>query len=207
MESTGYLRIVIADDYTLIAESLAALLAQEWPTAVIDTVIDYASLIEHLKVNPAYDFVVVDLGMPRPGAEPPLDEVRSASLSAVLILVSGSVDALEIGKAMSRGADAFVHKNQGAIDLIQTIGRFASTNRTAPSPAIVWSTDYLTHIKLSRRESQTLQLLAKGLATKEIALSLEIAPATVKIYLKSLFKKTSCHNRTELAVFAIRNGI
>lgn len=198
---------MLADDQKLFADTVVAFLHQKWPTAAIDTAIDYVSLFRSLNESAPYDFIIADLQMPKVNIETSIEQLRRFAPNAVLILISGSADALEIGKALSTGIDAFVHKNQGADDLVETVERFLSDRSLDQSTSATRQNPNNERARFSRREWQTLNLIATGLETKEIAQKLEIAPTTVKIYIKSLLKKTGCPNRTGLAVFAIQSGI
>ncbi|WP_291069499.1 response regulator transcription factor [Hyphomonas sp.] len=197
---------MLADDQKLFAESVVALLSQNWPNALIETATDYSALFRDLKAHAPFDFIIVDLRMSEDDAEPYLQKARCMAPGAVLILISGSPDAFEIGKALSTGVDAFVHKNQGADDLVDTIRRFLGERIMERATVKEPISKEIVGIALSRRERQTLNLIAAGLETKEIAQALKIAPTTVKIYIKSLLKKTGCSNRTALAVLAINSG-
>lgn len=201
------IRFMLADDQKLFAESVVALLSHRWSNAVIDTAADYSSLFRQLEENAPYDLIIFDLRMPKGSSDPSVEMVRRAAPSAILILISGSADAFEVGKAFSTGIDAFVHKNQRADDLVETIERFLGDRSIEQTSTTERSDEGITGVTLSRRERQTLRLIATGLETKEIAQELKIAPTTVKVYIKSLLKKTGCANRTGLAVLAIQSGI
>lgn len=201
-------RILLADDQQLFADSAVALIAKHWPSADVQTVSDHKQLLDIVRSRPPFDVVVLDLRMPGPSEIDPIEVIHRHSGEAAIILISGSADAVEIGRALSAGADAFVHKNQGGEDLITTLEKFltgrAEEETAGPGDSLALRSG---SIRFSKREFETLKLISDGRSTKEIAQELKIAPATVKVYIKSLLKKTGCPTRTALAVFALREDV
>jgi DNA-binding NarL/FixJ family response regulator len=199
------MHILFADDQKMFADAAVALIYQAHPEARIDVVGDYQELSVQIRQNPDYDVVICDLHMPHGQQWHAIAQIRQVCESALIILITGSADSAEIGKALSQGADAFVHKTQSGTELVRIVEQFADRRRHSPDKDLSDHRPSLSR-PFSRREHQTLRLVATGKQTKEIAQSMQIAPTTVKVYIQSLLKKTGCKTRTELAVFAIEKG-
>jgi DNA-binding NarL/FixJ family response regulator len=199
------MHILFADDHKMFADAAVALIYQAHPQARIDVVGDYQELSVQIRQNPDYDVVICDLHMPGGRQRHAIAQIRSVCESALIILITGSADPGEIGNAFAQGADAFVHKTQSATELVRIVEQFAARRQHSPDEDLADCSSSLSN-PLSRRERETLRLVATGKQTKEIAQSMQIAPTTVKVYIRSLLKKTGSKTRTELAVFAIEKG-
>lgn len=199
------MRILFADDQKMFVDAAVALIFRSHPHALIEIVADYQQLYEKVGQTPCYDIVICDLHMPGADRSEGIANIRRLCANAKIILITGSADSAEIGNALSQGADAFIHKTQNGLELVRIIDRLAASLTSRADPAHLKFIPSV-EIRFSRREQQTLRLVATGRSTKEIAQLMKLAPPTVKVYIRSLLRKTGAKTRTELAVFAIERG-
>ncbi len=207
MEAGSPIRIVIADDHDLFSQALCALLRDRWKGAVVRRAASYLDLINLLETERAFDLVITDVRMPEPITANEIAHIVEASGRAKLILLSGDAHQVDIEQAIADGASRFVEKGQSGAALLSAIDAVIQPICSDTLRLSTQSEGKERAPLFSRRESQTLTLLIDGRSNKQIASELEISPATVKVYIKSLMRKAAVSTRTELAVFGLNHGL
>ena len=196
------IRVLIADDHAVVRSGLSALLEAEEDIRVIGEADDGSSaVVKTTKLKP--DIVLMDLLMPGvDGIAATRAIVRKVPSTKVLVLTTSTVPT-ELRQALDAGACGAVSKTSDYSVLIDAI-RSAAAGQRALSPDIE---DLLTcetpSIALTDRQTEVLQLIAKGLTRTEIASVLGVSLATVKKHLELIFAKLGVANRTEAASIAI----
>lgn len=219
MQDDGYLRdglsqsawspnhLLVADDHALFADALCSLIQMHWPDCVVSHVADAHELFEALSTCTSLDGILLDLRMPGMEAASNIERIVEGAGGVPVILMSGLATASEISEAFDMGISEFIPKSRTGSDLvkilIEVLGRGGMPLDRSPEGA---SADQIL-ARLSRRELETARRMARGQSNKEIALSLNISPETVKVYSKSILKKFSVRNRTEFAIEAVRRGL
>lgn len=196
------IRVLIADDHAVVRSGLSALLEAEEDIRVIGEADDGSSaVVKTTKLKP--DIVLMDLLMPGvDGIAATRAIVRKVPSTKVLVLTTSTMPS-ELRHALDAGACGAVSKASDYSVLIDAI-RSVAVGRRALSPDIE---DILTcetpTIALTDRQTEVLQLIAKGLTRTEIASVLGVSLATVKKHLELIFAKLGVANRTEAASIAI----
>jgi DNA-binding NarL/FixJ family response regulator len=219
MQDDGYLRdglsqsawspnhLLVADDHALFADALCSLIQMHWPDCAVSHVADAHELFETLSTYTDLDGVLLDLRMPGMETASSIQRIVEGAGGVPVILMSGLATASEISEAFDVGIAEFIPKSRTGNDLvavlIDVLGRGGMPLDRSPESA---SADNIL-ATLSRREVETALHMARGQSNKEIALSLNISPETVKVYSKSILKKFSVRNRTEFAIEAVRRGL
>ena len=208
------IKIVIADDHSMIREGLKQLLELDGDIVVVGEAGNGEECLKLLeKVHP--DVVLLDINMPVMNGLKMLEALRQSKLKKqkVLILtihneVEYLMKAIEIGvngyvlkdadSAILKKAIATVHRGEEYIDmsLIPILKEKVASDKSVKEDD-----------KLTRREIEVLKLLAEGLFNKEIAYKLSISEKTVKNHVSNIFKKIGVFDRTQAAVYAIKNNI
>lgn len=211
------IRILLADDHTIIRSGLKLLLEQQADFKVVAEANDGREAVELVSKNHP-DVAVVDIGMPQlNGIEATRQIVATAPATQVVIL-SMHADEGYVLKALKAGARAYILKNSAETDLIRAI-RSVAEGKSFFSPVIskMLLEDYVRQIRdkqvedsydlLTGREREILQLLAEGRTNKEVAGILHISVYTVDAHRGNILQKLNLHGVPELILYAVRKGI
>lgn len=208
------LKVMLADDHVLIREGIKQLLEFDGSMEVIAEANDGFECLNLLKeVNP--DILLLDINMPNMNGIDVLKELKTAKnpLRVLILTVHSEVEYLV--KAVDIGADGYIMKDSGSAELklaISTIMDGGSYIQPSLIPAlnsrlINRDMDKEKLDSLTKREIEILTQVASGMFNKEIAVNLNISERTVKNHISNIFKKIDASDRTQAAVFAIRNNI
>jgi len=210
------IRILLADDHTLLRESLRSLLERE-PDLVVVGEAEEGRAAVALACQLEPDVVVMDIAMPLlNGLEATRQIKRQCPRVKVLILTMHDNEEY-IRQALEAGAMGYILKDAAAKELISAI-RSIQRGEAVLSPAITRLVieDYLrwggirpaeTEDSLSAREREVLQLIAEGYTNKQIAEILTISVKTVQTHRMNLMQKLNLHDRGELIKYAIQKKI
>ncbi len=211
------IRVLIADDHTIVREGIRMILALHDDIAVVGEAADGAEAIEQTsRLNP--DVVLMDIAMPGLGGlEAALEILKSYPKSRVLVLTQYD-DTEYIYRFLKAGAAGYVLKKAAGSELVSAI-RAIYAGKSFIDPAVAekviqgfvgtgeGSPDESLYDKLSDREKQVLKLIAEGQTMQQIADSLVLSIKTVMTHRTNIMEKLNIHNRTELIKYAIRIGL
>lgn len=205
-------RVLIADDHALVREGLRKLLERDEGIEIIDEVGDGQGAINVArKVKP--NVILMDVNMPGTDGIVATRVIKREmpSIKVVALTIYEDEEVVEMVKA---GVSAYVLKDVAGSELIDTIHRvMAGEVVIHPRVAkrlvkeISRNNQKKEIVKLTRRENDILTLLVKGSSNKEMADSMYISEKTVKNHLTSIFRKLGVKDRTQAAVFALKNHI
>jgi DNA-binding NarL/FixJ family response regulator len=211
------LRILLADDHTVMRAGLRALLERQPNLEVVGEAENGRQTVQ-LSASLRPDVVVMDIGMPiLNGIEATKEIVNQLPATAVVILSMYS-DESYVMRALKAGARAYLLKDSAAADLISAIDA-VSQGKSFFSPKVsrILAEDYVRILKqkgavdsydlLTSREREILQLLAEGKTNKEVATALNISPYTVETHRSHILGKLNLHTPAELILYAVRKGI
>lgn len=215
-ESTQKLRVLIAEDQTLIREGLVTLLAQQNADfEIVGGAADGEQAIEFARrYRP--DVILMDLQMPRiDGIIATRRILREFPAINIVVLTTFETDEL-IFEAVSAGAKAYLLKD-ARIDEIAATVRAVANGRSALSPTVAARildefkrlrpqtapTNQPVRAALTARENAILNLIIAGKSNREIGRQLHLAEGTVKNYVSAILEKRGARNRTELAIKTI----
>ncbi len=211
------LRIILADDHTVVRNGLRLILQQQPDFQVVGEASDGREAVR-LAESESPDVVVMDIGMPNlNGIEATRRIVSSRPKTAVAIL-SMHTDESYVVRSMKAGVRAYLLKDSAEADLIAAI-RAISQGKSFFSPAIrkLLQEDFIRQLEdnevedtydlLSTREREILQLAAEGKTNKEMAGALNISLFTVETHRAHILQKLNLHSVPELILYAVRKGI
>ncbi len=208
------IKVMLADDHILMREGIKKLLEFDRSIEVIEQASDGAECLEKLqKVTP--DILLLDINMPVMNGIEVLEELKAqkSSLKVLILTVHSEVEYLI--KAVDIGANGYILKDSGSAELKQAIENIIN-NDTYIQPNLIPAlnsrlinrdVDKEKLESLTKREVEILSQVASGMFNKEIASNLNISERTVKNHISNIFKKIDVSDRTQAAVFAIRNNI
>ena len=206
MKKEVKIRILVADDHFIVRMGLVSLISTESDMEVVAEAADGAQVVDLFgKCKP--DLVLMDLRMPVKDGIQATTEIRSQHPDArVLVLTTFDGDT-DIHKALQAGAQGYVLKNSTGEKLIPAMRAVIAGQRWIPTEVASRLASRKLFEELTSRKLQVLQLLAKGLANKQIGDVLSITEHTVKDHLKSILGKLHVADRTEAVTAAIQRGI
>ena len=206
MKNQAKIRILVADDHYIVRMGLISLVSTEPDMEVVAEAANGAQAVE-LYGKHAPDLVLMDLSMPiKDGIQATLEIRNKFPAARILILTTFDGDD-DIHKALRAGAQGYVLKNSTGDSLIPALRTVAAGQRWIPQEVAGRLNSRKMFEELTPREIQVLQQLAKGLANKKIADTLNIGEHTVKDHLKNILGKLRVADRTEAVTKAITRGI
>lgn len=207
-------KIMITDDHSMIREGLKNLLELDGDIKVIAEAENGQDCIEKLAtVKP--DVLLLDINMPIMNGLEVLAALKEKRIRVKVLVLTVHNEVEYLLKAVDIGVDGYVLKDSESSELKKAIFSVAGgENYIQPSliPAlnakmIEKNDDEAKIDELTRREIEVLKLLSVGMYNKEIAEKLDISERTVKNHVSNIFKKLEVTDRTQAAVFAIRNNL
>ena len=204
------MRILIADDHDLLRETLSMFLASEGSidTALAST-LDAALDLIHSEEK--FDLIMLDYNMPGMAGLNGLKRAMEASGGSPVALMSGIASRAVAEEALAFGAAGFVPKTLAAKTLVNAVRFMAMGEKYAPIDFMTADDPTVAPNplaqKLSRRELQVLEGLSKGKSNKEIARDLDLQEPTIKLHVKTLYRKIGAANRTQAALIAKEEGL
>lgn len=208
------INVMLADDHVLIREGIKQLLEFDGSMKVIAEASDGIECLEKLK-NVKPDILLLDINMPNMNGIDVLKELKEKNdpIKVLILTVHSEVEYLV--KAVDIGANGYILKDSGSAELKQAInavideGSYIQPNLIPAlnSRLINRDMDRKKLASLTKREVEILTQVACGMFNKEIAVNLNISERTVKNHISNIFKKIDASDRTQAAVFAIRNNI
>lgn len=211
------IKVLIADDHKIVLDGLVSLINEHRDMNVVGQATDGRSVVT-LAMETDPDIVVMDLTMPILNG---IDATRMIIQNAPdirVIALSMHSEKRFIRAALKAGASGYLVKENAFDELVSAIRAVKdSKNYLCPVATKIMMLDYLHHIKaegnftdrdiLTPRERETLQLLAEGRKTREIAGDLNVSVKTVETHRKNIMDKLDVRSIAELTRYAIREGI
>jgi DNA-binding NarL/FixJ family response regulator len=210
------LRILLADDHTLVRQGLRRILEENPEWEVVAEVQDGREAVDRtLELKP--DIVIMDVAMPQlNGAEATRQIARKAPQVRVLAL-SMYKDESYVSRALQAGACGYILKDSVDADLIRAVTAVsAGKSFFSPTVAKMMLDDYVRSMEqkgisdrfelLSGREREVFQLIAEGNTNKKIAKILSLSTSTIETHRSRIMEKLDLHNTAEIIHYALRKG-
>ena len=209
------IRVYLADDHELVRRGLVALLSTEEGLTIVGVGADGADAVEHVReLRP--DVIVLDLQMPRKSGLEAIGEILENDPEArILVLTSFSEDDL-VFSAIQAGALGFLLKDSSPEELVRAITNVFEGHRFLDPEIAMKVIQEInkplmnrtpTEEPLTRRETEILRLVSRGLTNNEIAEELVLSERTVRTHIGNILGKLHLANRTQAALYALRQGI
>lgn len=208
------IKVMLADDHILIREGLRQLLEFDGSIEVIAEAGDGEECLELLKENKP-DVLLLDINMPKKNGIEVLKNIKERNIEIKVLILTVHNEIEYLVKAVEIGVDGYIMKDSDFDELKNAITTVIDgENYIQPKliPALNKKLVSMDNDKekiesLTDRELEVLILVAKGMFNKEIGITLDISERTVKNHLSNIFKKIEVSDRTQAAVFAIKNDL
>ena len=211
------IRIVIADDHPVVRIGVRNMLASQPRFQVVSEATDGEDAVL-LTTRLLPDILLMDVNMPR---LPGIDALRSLTLShprVKIVLLTGSISPQQIAEALQIGARGVIYKDTLTDQLTAALLAVASGKYWIGGRRMETLDEVLATLepppgvekerfRLTRREMEVVQLIARGYSNRELAKELSLSEETVKRHLSNTFDKTGVSTRLELALFAMAHNL
>jgi DNA-binding NarL/FixJ family response regulator len=211
------IRILLADDHTVVRDGLRALLERESDMTVVAEAADGRECVQMAEAE-APDIVVMDLAMPNMNGMEATRRILAVNSRVGVVILSMHQDESYVLGALKAGAKGYLLKDSMRSEVIKAI-RAVSQGRSFLTRKIakILQEDYISRLQqrgledrydlLSNREREILQMIAEGRANKEVANLLDISLTTVETHRAHILQKLDIHSVPELILYAVRKGI
>lgn len=207
------MKVLIADDHSIVREGLKQILKEVISNAVIDEAINGDEALEFIKKQ-EYDFVIMDISMPGKSGLDVLNIIKEREIvSKILVLTMHPQEQYAI-RALKLGASGYLCKSSLYEELAIAIKTILNGKRyisTSLAESILFDSledrNKSPHEKLSERQFQIMRMLANGKSVSEIASQLFISDKTVRTHRIRILEKMNLKNNAELIVYALKNNL
>ena len=209
------IKVMLADDHVLMREGIRQLLEFDGTISVIAEANNGVECMEQLlSVHP--DILLLDINMPVMNGIEVLQEIKKKSISVKILVLTVHNEVEYLLKAVDIGVDGYIMKDAESSAELKKAINCIMQGETYIQPSLVPALnnrlvsrdiDKEKINSLTKRELEVLIEVANGMFNKEIATSLNISERTVKNHISNIFKKIDVSDRTQAAVFAIKNDL
>lgn len=200
------IRVMTADDHPVVRAGLSALLANESDLELVAEARDGAEALEMYEAHKP-DVVLMDLRMPQMDGVDAIERIREAHPDARIVALTSYDGDADIYRALNAGAYGYLLKDMLGTELVVAVRAAAAGKRVIPPEVAARLAEFTPRADLTQRETEVLQLAAKGMRNRDIATAIGRTPETVKVHLKHVMEKLHVHDRTEAVIQAVRRGI
>jgi NarL family two-component system response regulator LiaR len=214
MEKTKTIRVLIADDHPIIRDSLRTLISTEPNLKLVREAVDGEEAVRKaLELNP--DVILMDLVMPVKDGLQAISEIKNALPEVSILVLTSFSDEDKVFPAIRAGALGYLLKDSSPQELLKAIydvhrgeaslhpsialQLIREINRPSDLPPV--------ENPLSERELEVLKLVAQRLTNQELATRLVRSDWTVRTHVRNILGKLHLANRTQTALFALREGL
>jgi len=208
------IRILVVDDQSVVREGIVAILSLQNDFEIVGEAedgIEAVQIARHTKP----DVILLDMAMKRQDGLMTIPQLRESVPNSRILVLSSFAEHTQVYQAIKLGAVGYMLKDTARADLLQAIRKAAKGEPTMhPSIAVKVINEFNSrkdeesnYGQLTRREMETLKLIAIGNSNQEIASTLVVHERTIAKYVSSILNKLHLANRTQAALYAIRQGL
>ena len=208
------IRILVVDDESVVREGVVAILSYQSDLEVVGEAVNGVDAVELArKTKP--DVILLDMVMPKQDGLTTIPKLKEVVPTARILVLTSFAEADRVYQTIKAGAIGYLLKDATRVQLLQAIRDVAKGQAFIhPSVAmkVIHEIDHPSELiytaePLTPRELDTLRLIARGLSNQEIAKTLTVHERTVAKYVSNILDKLHLANRTQAALYAIREGL
>ncbi len=208
------IRILVVEDQNVVRDGIIAILSFQPDVEVVGQAEDGLQAVEVARTTKP-DVILLDLVMPRQDGLTAIPKLKAVAPEARILVLTSFQDNDRVYQAIKAGALGYMLKDATRTQLLESIRNTASGQASIhPSIAVKVIQDfdhqnetYYMNDTLTRREMDTLRLIARGYSNQEIAAELVVHERTIAKYVSSILNKLHVSNRTQAALYALREGL
>ena len=210
------IRLVLADDHAVVRRGLQALLELEPDMDIVGIGSNGNEAVQQVQAHQP-DVVLLDVQMPHKNGIEAIPEIKAAAPAARILMLTSFSDDDTVFAAIKAGAVGYLLKDSSPAELLQAI-RNVYNGRSSLDPAIALKViqeinkpaakqQPRTIDPLTPREVEILRLVARGLTNMDIANQLVVSERTIRTHISNILGKLHLANRTQAALYALRQGL
>jgi NarL family two-component system response regulator LiaR len=208
------IKVLVVEDQAVVREGVVAILSFNPDIEVVGQAEDGVQALILVKTKKP-DVILLDLVMPRMDGLTAIPKIKEIDPNARILVLTSFAEGDRVYHAIKSGALGYMLKDSTRDQLLQAI-RDVAQGRASLHPSVALKviqeinrpSDLSNNIEpLTTRELETLQLIARGLSNQEIANALFVHERTIAKYVSSILNKLHLANRTQAALFALREGL
>lgn len=214
MNDKPVIRVLIVDDHELIRESLNLVLKDETGIEVVASVGTGAEALGAARAEQP-DVILMDYALPDGDGAAVTRTIKSERPETKVVMLTAATTDEVLADSIESGCSGFVTKERAVEEIVSAV-RAAHAGEALISPSMLARVlpklrhapeATKTSTQLTPRESNILELLARGLRNQEIAAQLEISLYTVRNHIQSILIKVGAHSKMEAVAQAVRDGL
>jgi len=207
------IRILIADDHTVVRRGLKQILLEEFPSAYIEDVSDAEEMVSRVMSSP-WDVVVSDLSMPGRSGLDALQQIKHSNPNLPVLILSIHPEEHYALRVLKAGAAGYLSKDTASDELVKAekkvlLGKKYISPTVAENLADTLSSasERLPHESLSDREFDVMKQLASGKSVSEIAEMLSLSVTTISTYRARVMTKMNLKTNPDLTKYALEHKL
>jgi two-component system, NarL family, response regulator NreC len=210
-------RILLADDHTLVRHGIRRILEEHADWQVIGETSDGREAVRlALELQP--DVVILDIGMPQLNGIEAARQITRRAPSVRVLMLSMHADEAYLTQSVEAGALGYLLKDSADVELVKAVtAAIQGRSFFSPKVATVLLDEFRKSLvrrgitdryeTWSEREREVFQLIAEGHSNKSIATILGVSPATVETHRSHMMEKLDLHSVAEIVLYAVRRGV
>lgn len=208
------IRILVVDDESVVREGVVAILSYQQDIEVIAEAKNGIEAVEAArKTKP--DVILLDMVMPKQDGLATIPKLREIVPDARILVLTSFAESDRVYQTIKAGALGYLLKDSTRVQLLQAI-RDVAVGQASIHPSValkvIHEIDHPSELMyttepLTPRELDTLRLIARGLSNQEIATTMSVHERTIAKYVSNILDKLHLANRTQAALYAIREGL
>ncbi|HCB49146.1 MAG: LuxR family transcriptional regulator [Anaerolineae bacterium SG8_19] len=208
------IRVFLADDHAVVRAGIEALIGTEKGMTVVGTAADGEEAVARVAdLNP--DVILLDIQMPKKNGIEAIAEIKERDPRARILVLTSFSDEDKVFAAIKAGAVGYILKDASPHQLLRAI-HYIHEGKSSLDPEIALKVIHElnkpselppTEEPLTEREVEILQLVARGLSNQQISEELIISERTARTHISNILAKLHLANRTQAALYALRQGI
>ncbi|SRR5579862_824482 len=206
MSAVPQIRVFSVDDHPLLHEGLATVIRNQPDLLLVAEASNGREAIQRFREQTP-DVTLMDLRLPDMSGIEAMIAIRSEFPDARIVILTTFAGDVEIQRALSAGARAYVLKSMPPKELVEVIRQVHAGKKRIPAEIAANLAEHYADEALTQREVEVLREIAGGNRNRDIAEKLFITEETVKVHIKHIMEKLAASDRTQAVAIALRRGI